>query len=113
MARRLKNAALAGKTIKLKIRWSNFETLTRQKTLVSMADSDAVIYEEALSLLKKTRPSGKSVRLIGVGVSGLGTPIRQFSFWDKNAKKSRAVEKALDELKERFGENIVHRGVKE
>ena len=110
VARRLRKANLAGKTVKLKIRWSNFETYTRQKTLPTMSDSEAEIFDVAQFLLKKLRPPGKSVRLIGVGVSGLGPPLRQLSFWEEGALKSRELEKVLDELNERFGENTIQRG---
>ena len=110
VARRLRKADLAGKTVKLKIRWSNFETLTRQKTLPTMSNNEAEIFETAQSLLKKLRPTGKSVRLIGVGVSNLGPPLRQLSLWEKNTKKSRQLEKVLDELNERFGAKIIRRG---
>ncbi|MBT3188752.1 MAG: DNA polymerase IV [Anaerolineae bacterium] len=112
VARRLRKADLAGKTVKLKIRWSDFTTLTRQKTLPTMTDSEAEIIEAALSLLKKLRPPGKPVRLIGVGVSGLGPPLRQLSLWEEGAKKSRELENILDELHERFGESIIQRGSK-
>ncbi len=110
VARRLRKADLAGKTVKLKIRWSNFETFTRQKTLPTMSDNETEILEAAQFLLKKLRPSGKSVRLIGVGISGLGPPLRQLSFWEEDASKSRALEKVLDKLNERFGEGIIQRG---
>ncbi len=110
VARRLRKAELAGKTVKLKIRWSNFETITRQKTLPSISDSEAEIFDAVQSLLEKLHSSGKSVRLIGVGVSGLGPPLRQLSFWEEGAEKSRELEKVLDNLNERFGKNTIQRG---
>ncbi len=112
VARRLRKSDLAGKTVKLKLRWSDFTTLTRQITLPTMSDSEKEIFEAALSLMKKLRPPGKSVRLIGVGVSGLGPPLRQLSLWEEGTEKSRELEKVLDELKERFGENAILRGGK-
>jgi DNA polymerase-4 len=112
VARRLRKAELGGKTVKLKIRWSDFTTLTRQKTLPTISDNDTEIYEAALSLLRNLRPSGKPVRLIGVGVSGLGHPLRQLSLWDQDIEKSRELQKVLDELHNRFGDNIIQRGEK-
>jgi DNA polymerase IV len=109
VARRLRKADLAGKTVKLKIRWSNFETFTRQKTLLTISDSEDEIFEVSQSLLKKLRPPGKSVRLIGVGVSGLGPPLRQLSLWAETSKR-RDLEKILDGLNERFGKDIIQRG---
>ena len=112
VARRLRKAELGGKTVKLKIRWSDFTTLTRQKTLPTISDNDTEIFDAALSLLRNLRPSGKPVRLIGVGVSGLGPPLRQLSLWDQNIEESRELQKVLDELQKRFGENIIQRGSK-
>ena len=112
VARRLRKAELGGKTVKLKIRWSDFTTLTRQKTLPTISDNDTEIFDAALSLLRNLRPSGKPVRLIGVGVSGLGPPLRQLSLWDQNIEESRELQQVLDELQKRFGENIIKRGSK-
>ena len=112
VARRLRKADLAGKTVRLKLRWSDFTTLTRQKTLPTMSDSESEIFDTALSLFRKLHPPGKSVRLIGVGVSGLGPPLRQLAFWEEGAEKERELEKVLDELRERFGENAIQRGGK-
>ena len=65
----------------------------------------------ALSLMLKVRPSGKPVRLIGIGVSGLGPPQRQLSLWDtSDSEKSRNLQKALDKLRERYGEKTIKRG---
>ncbi|MCP4142707.1 MAG: DNA polymerase IV [Chloroflexi bacterium] len=112
VARRLRASDLAGRTVKIKLRWSDFTTLTRQKTLGTMSDNEDEIFETALALMKKLRPSGKAVRLIGVGVSGLGPPLRQLSLWEEGTEKSRELEKVLDNLHERFGKNVIQRGKK-
>ena len=49
------------------------------------------------------------MRLIGVGVSGLGPPLRQLSLWAETSKR-RDLEKILDGLNERFGKDIIQRG---
>ena len=111
VARRLRASDLAGRTVKLKLRWSDFTTLTRQKTLGTMSDNEDEIFETALALMKILRPPGKAVRLIGVGVSGLGPPLRQLSLWEAGTEKSRELEKVLDGLREKYGENAVSRGL--
>jgi DNA polymerase-4 len=103
----LRKNNLAGKTIKLKIRWPDFTTLTRQTTLSDPTDQDEVITKTALALLGAVRKSNQSVRLIGVGVSGLGAPIRQLGLWDMNVEKSRRVQEAMDELREKYGKDII------
>jgi nucleotidyltransferase/DNA polymerase involved in DNA repair len=106
----LRKNNLAGKTIKLKIRWPDFTTLTRQTTLSDPTDQDEVITKTALALLGAVRKSNQSVRLIGVGVSGLGAPIRQLGLWDMNVEKSRRLQEAMDELREKYGKDIIQQG---
>lgn len=110
VGRRLRRADLAGATVKIKLRWPDFTTITRQVSLPQPTDQDDEIYRAALELLHKARPKGKAVRLIGVGVSGLSAPLRQMELWGQEAEKGRKLQEAIDELQERFGEKAVRRG---
>jgi DNA polymerase-4 len=107
---RLRKGEMAGTTVKIKLRWPDFTTLTRQLTLPQPTDQDEQIYATALSLLGKVRPKGKAVRLIGVGVSGLGAPLRQLELWGQQGERSRKLQQTLDELRARFGEKAIRRG---
>ena len=82
VAKRMRKSNKYGKTVKLKLRWSNFSTITRQKSLEIPTNQNTVIFDAALSLFNKTWIKGKPVRLLGVGVSGFDIPIRQLSFWE-------------------------------
>lgn len=106
----LRRNHLAGATIKLKIRWPDFTTLTRQTTLSQATDQDAEIAETALKLLKAVRKPGQAVRLIGVGASGLGLPVRQLGLWDEGSEKSRRLQQAVDQLREKYGDHIIDHG---
>ena len=108
----LRKSGLVGRTVKLKLRWPDFTSLTRQVTLPQPTDQDEEIYTVALDLLGKVRSKGKAVRLIGVGVSGLGTPLRQMELWGAQGEKSRRLQEALDELHEKYGEKAIRRGKK-
>jgi DNA polymerase-4 len=110
VARQLRKNNLVGKTIKLKIRWPDFTTMTRQTTLIQPTDDDDVIEKIALDLMKLVRKPNQAVRLIGVGVTGLGQPIRQLGLWDMNDEKSRRLQDAVDELREKYGEKIIQQG---
>ena len=110
VGRRLRKDNLAGSTVKLKLRWPDFTTLTRQVTLPAPTDQDDQIYGNALSLLGKVRTKGKAVRLIGVGVSGLGAPLRQLELWGARSEKSRKLQETLDALQEKYGEKSIRRG---
>lgn len=109
VARRLRKAGLAGSTVKLKLRWPDFTTLTRQVTLEQPTDQDAEILAAALDLFGKVWTGGQAVRLIGVGVSGLAPPVRQLGLWDEEAERERRLQAAVDSLRERFGDRAIQR----
>ena len=110
VARQLRRENLAGRTVKLKIRWPDFTTLTRQTTLTNPTDMEDEIAKTAMALMKSVRKPNQAVRLIGVGVSGLGQPIRQLGLWDMDSEKSRRVQEALDALQEKYGKDVIHKG---
>ncbi|MGA2488593.1 MAG: DNA polymerase IV [Anaerolineales bacterium] len=107
---RLRQAGLAGTTVKLKLRWPDFTTLTRQLSLPGPTDQDEQIYTTALDLLSKVREKGKAVRLIGVVVSGLGAPLHQMELWGAQSERSRKLQQTLDELQAKFGKKSIQRG---
>jgi DNA polymerase-4 len=110
VGRQLRRNNLAGRTIKLKLRWPDFTTLTRQTTLTNPTDKDDEIERVALELLKAVRKPFQAVRLIGVGVTGLGQPIRQLALWDTSSEKERKLQDVVDELQEKYGKNVIKRG---
>lgn len=110
VGRRLRQANIAGTTVKIKLRWPDFTTLTRQVTMSQPTDQDEEIYRLALDLLEKVHAKGKAVRLIGVGVSGLGAPLRQLELWGADSEKSRRLQEALDTVRAKYGEQSIQRG---
>ncbi len=110
VAKQLRKNDLAGRTVKLKIRWSDFTTLSRQTTLPTSTDSDDEIFHAAVKLMKAVRKPNQAVRLIGVGVSGIGAPVRQLSLWDAGSEKSRKLQEVVDKLQEKYGNDVIHRG---
>jgi DNA polymerase-4 len=110
VARQLRKNDLAGKTVKLKIRWSDFTTLSRQVTLPTSTDNEDEIFHTAVKLMKTVRKPNQAVRLIGVGVSGIGAPVRQLSLWDEGGEKSRKVQEVVDQLQEKYGKDVIHKG---
>jgi DNA polymerase-4 len=106
----LRQEHLSGTTVKLKLRWPDFTTLTRQTTLPTATDMEEVIYQAALDLLRKVREQGRSVRLIGVGVSNLGPPARQMELWGQDNEKARKLREVLDALQDKYGDQMVKKG---
>lgn len=109
VGRRLRKASLAGTTVQIKLRWSDFTTITRQKTLPSASNLDQEIYDAAAALFLKNHPEGRPVRLIGVGVSNLNPPAYQLGLWDDDHQKELKLLTAVDALRERYGREIIKR----
>lgn len=105
VAGRLREAGLSGRTLALKIKYSDFSTINRSKALPASTDSAAQIYAGALALLAALGPRPQSVRLIGVRVERLeslqSAPL-QFSL-DPRDDNSRAAEVVGDAIMARFG----------
>ncbi|NTU79381.1 MAG: DNA polymerase IV [Chloroflexales bacterium] len=111
VAAKLQRKGVLGTAVKLKIRWPDFTTPTRQLTLPRPTDEVDVIVEAALRLFQQVWPEGQPVRLIGVGVSGLGAPPRQLSLWDTPTPEEQArqakVQAALAAIRARFGQDLM------
>lgn len=111
VARQLKEENLLAGTVKLKLRWPDFSTLTRQSTLAEPSNDAGAIQGLAQRLFEKNWRKGKAVRLIGVGVSGLHPPSRQLSLWEAaNSEKARKLDDAVRDLQKRFGPEVIHKG---
>ncbi|MXZ78110.1 MAG: DNA polymerase IV [Acidimicrobiia bacterium] len=110
VASRLRAAELAGRTVTLKIRFGDFNTITRSHTLTSPVDSGVVLAREAKRLLEAVDVAS-GVRLIGVGVSELEDPgQRQLSLEDASAPSWHDVDRAVDRIRGRFGTEAIQTG---
>lgn len=106
---RLRRQGYAGTTIRLKLRWPDFTTITRQVQLSQPTDIDREIFETALALLRRELQSGRAVRLIGVGVSDLGPPMRQLDLFDRSWQKDEKLLQAVDQIRGRYGQDALRR----
>jgi DNA polymerase-4 len=93
VAKRLQKQDVAGKTITLKIKYSNFEIQTRSKTLKLFISSKELIFEEAKALLYQEKLKD-SVRLIGISLSNLNT--------EKDSTQKANKKEVLVQLKFKF-----------
>lgn len=106
---RVRKEGLAGKTITLKVRFSSFRTITRSITLQDPVALDEVIYEVALQLMDKIIVK-EGIRLLGVSVSNFSQRSTQLCLFNEVTEKREKIASTMDELKERFGAEIVKRG---
>ena len=108
---RLQRKNLVARTVKIKIRWSDFTTLTRQTTLQTHTNESDVFIHAAEKLFNE-HWQGRPLRLIGMGVSGLEKSQQQIGLWDHDWEKERHVEDALAEIQKKFGDSAIKRGAK-
>lgn len=108
----LRQDGFCARVVRIKIRWSDFSTNTRQVSLPHPTDQDGVIYSKAETLLNSIWEVGKPVRLIGVGASDLVETIHQMSLWETPTEKERRLLDALDGLQEKYGKGAIKRGNK-
>ena len=106
----MRKRGLSGFTSRIKIRWPNFETHTRQLTLTQPTNQDSLINNASKQLFYQIWKKGQKVRLIGVGVSQITQYFQQLSLLDKSYEKERKLLEAVDDLHHRFGQNVIYRG---
>jgi DNA polymerase-4 len=113
VARRLRKRGLRGRTVKLKLRYADFTTLTRQVTLDVPTDLEQMIFDQAARLLEKAWDRRRKVRLIGVGVSKFEPEERQLSLFEGTgegkADKLRRLSQAMDQIREKYGDEAIRR----
>ena len=104
---------LRGSTVKIKLRWPHFETITRQITLDKPTDEFDPIFNNAVALFKENWKKGVPVRLIGVGISGFTTPDQQLSLWDAGEHiRQDQLQSAIQTLQQKFGPDVIKLGKK-
>jgi DNA polymerase-4 len=108
---RLRRSGMHARSVGLKLRYRDFSTVTRQVTLPAAADGDEAIFNAVSDLLRKAlNERSGAVRLLGVGVSGLGEPASQLSLLEVDSRKDSAISSAVDRIRDRFGDAAVRRG---
>ena len=104
---RLRSARVLAATVAVKIRDSDFVTITRQKTLADPTDSTDVIWHAAIELTRR-EVKGMRVRLLGVAATGLAEQQQIPLFAEEDERHRRAVE-ASDALRKRYGSRAIRR----
>ncbi len=104
----LRSEGLQARTIAIKLRWPDFSTITRQTTPAQPTDSDSDIYQAAIPLLTAALKRGAKVRLLGVRATNL-VGGRQLSLFDAGSDRRARLDKAVDDLRDRFGDKAIRR----
>lgn len=113
-AKRCKAKGVAGKTVVLKMKADRLSSLTRNVSLPDPTQLADVMFEKGRALLAQVllEHPGQKFRLIGIGVSGLvdaglADPL---DLADPDKKRRKAAEKAMDTLRDKFGDGSIKKG---
>jgi DNA polymerase-4 len=108
VGRRLREQAVYARTIQLKLRYTDFSTITRARSLDHATQLDTEIFQQARALLHENRKAGSAIRLLGVHASNLESGEGQMSLLEeeKTGRWRRALA-AVDHIRDKFGEGSV------
>ena len=113
VAKRLRKSGLLAQTVQIKARYSDFTTPTRSVTLGEATEQTIVIRDATRDLLEnRLGRRGRPLRLLGVGVSNFVHPQDEGGdlFTHDDHAKNLKVDHILDDLQDRFGSDVIHRG---
>jgi len=108
VGRRLREGGLEARTVQLKLRYSDFSTITRASSVPRATHLDTELYEEIRSLFRANWELGRKVRLLGVHASSWGEVGEQMDLLgeEKHEKWKQALA-AADRLRDKFGDSAV------
>jgi len=109
VARRMRKEGYLGRVVVLKLRYSDYDTVQRQRVLSEFTDDERVIQQVARRLFRENRDR-RAVRLLGVTMAGLEKPhgVEQPSIFE-NERRSRSLTRQIDHLRDLYGERAVLR----
>ncbi len=110
VAASLRSAGQVAQTVRIKIRYADFATVTRQVSLEQPTDQGQRICEAAQELLDKHWRGRRPLRLLGVGVTGLikGAGYQLHLFDDMDQRRA-LLDRTVDEIRGRFGRDAIQR----
>ncbi len=111
VGRRLREHELHTHTIQLKLRYSDFSTITRAQSISTLTQIDTEIFNTVRALFRRNWKRGEKIRLLGVHAGSLSREEGQMNLidGDKNQKWKNALS-AADKLRDKFGEGAVSLG---
>ncbi|MFB0524927.1 MAG: DNA polymerase IV [Phycisphaerae bacterium] len=113
VGQRLRAANLRAKTVTVKLRYGDFRTITRSNTFGQATNTTRTLWQTAKAIFQKWQAeSAGPLRLIGFAASGLVKEDtgQQLLFSDPKEEKEKRLDDAVDEIKNKFGEDALHRG---
>jgi len=110
VGRRVREQQVLARTVQLKLRYSDFTTITRAHSLAEPTNSDHTILTNIRALFNDNWRRGAKVRLLGVHVSGFDVENATASFDFDGSERWKQALSAADKLRDKYGESAVHIG---
>ncbi|MBA7570043.1 DNA polymerase IV [subsurface metagenome] len=107
ISRNLRLKKYKGKAITLKVRFSDFKTVTRRTTLKKYTSGIFDIHRSSILLLKNFDLKRKKIRLIGVSVSNLKSTFMLENLLFPNELEDENLAEAIDKISDKFGEDKI------
>jgi len=105
---RLRREQFFARCLTVKIRYSNFQTITRSRTLAAPTCFDKEIFQEVRDLLRQNVAQGRAVRLLGVSASALQDSGWQEPLFERERRDSfERLYKGIDKLRKKYGEQTI------
>jgi DNA polymerase-4 len=98
----LRNKGWEASTVDIKLRYSDFQTLTRAKT-IKPTDDDKIIFETAWNLMSKAKTRRVGVRLIGIGVTNFSPLNEQEYLFEDSEVKRKKMLRAVTRIRDKYG----------
>jgi DNA polymerase-4 len=109
VARTLRRRKLEGSVVTVQIKYNTFKMINRQMQ-IEQSNLTKDIYNAACKLLEDNWDEDKPVRLLGVSVGSLKGKDMQISMDLQGREKEEKLEETIDELKDKFGKDLIKRG---
>lgn len=116
---RARREGFAGRTVQVKLRWPDFTTITRSRTLPEPTQQTELLFQTAWALVDGNVPRGRALRLLGVGLhqDGPERPAQILLFEESPAGPSATptpgdparLDKAMDAIRARLGADAIRR----
>lgn len=111
VAGRLRAKGLVGRGVSVKVRFADFSTVTRSRTLAEGTAHSGEIYRQGEALLTKTEAGRRAVRLLGLSVTQLAPEAAaQGELFAEKEHRLADLDRAIDRLRERYGDGGIRRG---
>jgi DNA polymerase-4 len=107
----LRELGKQAKCVSIKVRYAEFTTITRQRTLPQQTNLDQMIFQTGNELMQKAMTADRqAIRLIGIGVSSLSEPGDQLSLIDNTEQRLEKLNRTIDRIRNKYGFTAIQTG---